>query len=201
MTEYTFRQYDWENPTFIEAVLEELLKGLLGEWLFYGPYVKRFGLHGDEWVLDFGCGSGICTRTIAKKLSPQGRITGVDISGYWIAKAQKRLADFANAECKRGDIRKMALPDAAYDLISIVHTLHDIHPAERQSTVDALVPKLKPGGRLFLYEPTRASHGMAVQEMRALMASAGLVEATSEERTSAFIGEFEKTRGREISPP
>lgn len=190
MTRDSFKQSDWENPSFLEAVIEDPLKALLGEALFYGPFVRRFGLTGDEWVLDFGCGGGVCARCIAKRLSPRGRVTGVDISGYWISKAQKRLERYPNAECVRGDVREIALPNQAYDVISIVHTLHDIHPAERQSTVDALAAKLKPGGGLYIYEPTRRTHGIAVDEIRQLLAHASLSEVAAEVRASAYVGEF-----------
>ena len=51
---------------------------------------------------------------------------------------------------------------------------------------------LKPGGRLWIWEPTRPSHGIPAKEVRSLMSQAGLQEVSAEEEKNSFKGIFMK---------
>ena len=68
----------------------------------------------------------------------------------------------------------------------------DIAAEIRQATVAALGALLKPGGRLWIWEPTRESHGMPVGEIRDLMASSGLTESARRISEKAYEGVFLK---------
>jgi cyclopropane fatty-acyl-phospholipid synthase-like methyltransferase len=189
---HDFKGYDFENPTTL-FILEDKLKGLLGGPLLYNPYFKTFGLKGNERVLDFGCGGGAGSRCLANLLNKDGHLICVDLSGYWIAKARKRLEKYSNVECKSGDIRELDIPDSLFDVISAIHVVHDIAPAERQDTVKTLSQKLKAGGLFFIKEPVKKSHGMLVEEIRTLMSDAGLNEIEHKETKSEYIGKYQKT--------
>jgi len=63
---------------------------------------------------------------------------------------------------------------------------------ERTETLRALAGVLKPHGRVWIWEPTRQSHGMPMQEIRRLMGEAGLREVSAETKGSSFKGIFEK---------
>ena len=192
MSGYEFKQVDFDHPSSL-FVLEDVLKGLLGGPLLYGPYIKTFGLRGDERVLDFGCGGGAGSRCLASFLNKDGHLTCVDVAAYWIEKARKRLRKYPNVECRAGDIRELDIADSSFDVVSVFHVIHDIAPPERQGTVDVLSRKLKADGRLFIREPIKTSHGMPVDEIRALMSSAGLKEAEHRQSKSEYSGRFEKT--------
>ena len=192
MSDREFKQVDFEHPSSL-FVLEDVLKGFLGGRLLYGPYVKTFGLRGDEKVLDFGCGGGAGSRCLASFLNKDGHLTCVDMSAFWIEKARKRLKKYPNVECRAGDIRALDIADSSFDVISVFHVIHDIAPAERQGAVDVLSRKMKAGGRLFIREPIKASHGMPADEIRALMSNAGLKEAEHRQTKSEYSGRFEKT--------
>lgn len=194
MTDYSFELVDFEHPSFL-FVLEDKVKGLLGIPFLYNPYIKGWGLNGDEKVLDFGCGGGVSSRCIAGYLKRGGSLTCVDTSNYWIKKAGKRLARYANVECLAGDIRELDIADDSFDVIAAIHVIHDIPPAERPATVKALAGKLKVGGKAFIWEPTKQSHGIAVSELRELFSAAGLREVSFEEKKSAYKGRYEKTAG------
>ena len=163
MKDYAYKQPDFDNPSFLFR-LEDKLKGFLGG-LLYKTYIKDFALKGDERVLDFGCGGAVESRFLLAHLKNGGQLTCVDTSRYWIQKAKKRLKKYANADCIAGDIRKLEIRDEFFDMIFTIHVIHDIPPGERQSIVDALVRKLKPGCAFFIWEPTKASHGMAAEEI------------------------------------
>jgi len=81
MSEYQFKQVDFENPSFL-FVLEDMLKNLIGGMLFYNSYYKTFGLKGNEKVLDFGCGGGTGAKYLMKFLNKSGHLTCVDVAHY-----------------------------------------------------------------------------------------------------------------------
>jgi ubiquinone/menaquinone biosynthesis C-methylase UbiE len=190
MAEYTFKQPDFENPSFLFR-LEDHLKGFLGRF-FYKSFINSFALRGTEHVLDFGCGGGVESQFVLKHLEEGGRVTCVDLSDYWIQRAKMRLRKYPNAVCIQGDIRKLDIPKKSFDVIFTIHVIHDILPEERQSTVDVLALKLKPGCPFYVWEPTKISHGMPAKEIKELFSNAGLEEQACEETKSSYRGKFVK---------
>ena len=191
MSEYQFKQVDFEHPSCL-FVLEDMVKGLIGGLLFYKPYFRTFGLKGNVKVLDFGCGGGVGAKYLSEFLSEQGHLTCIDTSSFWINKAKKRLKKYPNAECKLGDIKNLDIPDSSFDVISIIHVIHDIAPADRQHITTALSHKLKTGGILFIKDRIGESHGMPVDELRTLLSNAGLKEISHKETKSEYIGKYRK---------
>jgi ubiquinone/menaquinone biosynthesis C-methylase UbiE len=192
MKEFDPSGFDFDNPSALFR-FEDNLKGLLGGPLYYAPYFKsRGGFRGDEQVLDFGCGGGVSTRSIAAELNRGGSVTGVDISSYFSERARKRVARYPSARILHGEITELALKPQSFDLVSIVHVIHDIPRAKRSATVQTLGALLKLNGRLWIWEPTRPSHGMPADEIRALMEKADLREVSAEVQGNAFKGVFEK---------
>jgi len=189
MNEYKFKQVDFENPSFL-FIVEDMLKSLIGDRLFYNSYFKNFGLKGDEKVLDFGCGGGTGAKYLIKFLNEDGHLTCVDVANYWINKAKKRLEKYSNVECKSGEIGELNIHDFLYDVISIIHVIHDIEPTKRQDTINILAQKLKKDGTLFIREPIRKSHGMPVKEIQTLLSNAGLKETQHTENKYEYKGKF-----------
>ena len=173
-------------------MLEDMLKGLLGGALLYNSCFMAFGLKGNEMVLDFGCGGGVGSRCLATLLDKGGRVTCVDISHYWIAKARKRLSKYSNVECEAGDIRELDIPDSSFDIISGIHVVHDMAPKDRQDMVKTLSLKLQAGGLLFIREPVKA-RGMPVEEIQTFLSDAGLKEIEHKEAKSEYMGIYQKS--------
>jgi len=189
MEEYRFKQVDFENPSLL-FVLEDKLRSLMGGRFLYRAYIDTFQLKGDEKVLDFGCGGGAGSRCLANRLGPKGHLTCVDISSRWIAIAQRRLRRYRNVKCTCGDIRTLEILDSSFDVVSMVHVIHDIAPQERQGIVAALSRKLKAGGTLFIREPIKTSHGMPVEEIHLLLSRAGLEETRQRQTKSEYMGKY-----------
>jgi ubiquinone/menaquinone biosynthesis C-methylase UbiE len=155
----------------------------------YKRYVNSFGLAGSESVLDYGSGSGRISRHIAERLlQGNGHLTCVDVSQVWFETIQRRLKKYRNVDFELGDIAALDIADNVYDIVVIHFVLHHIAKEERQEKVDILARKLKPHGRLFIREPTRAEHGTPPAEIRALMSAAGLHERESR-MTRSLMGE------------
>ncbi len=189
MTDHEFKPMDFENPSFW-FVLEDVLKGLIGGRLLYRPYFKTFGLKGNERVLDFGCGGGVGSKCLAAMLKTDGHLTCVDTSDYWIRKATKRLKKYPHVECIAGDIRKLDIPDHSFDVISVIHVIHDIAPEQRQDVVNALCLKLKGDGTVYVRERIGKSHGMPIEEIPALFSNAGMGAVEHSETKSEYKGVF-----------
>jgi ubiquinone/menaquinone biosynthesis C-methylase UbiE len=189
MSEYKYKQIDFDNPSAM-FVFEDILKSLIGGPLLYDPYFKTFELNGDEQVLDFGCGGGAGSRCLRKILKNNGHLTCVDISGYWIKRAEGRLGKYPDVSCLAGDIRKLDLIDNSFDVINIFHVIHDIAPEDRQGTINALARLLSKNGKVFIREPIKQSHGMPISEIRELFSNAGFAEARFNENKSEYRGVF-----------
>jgi ubiquinone/menaquinone biosynthesis C-methylase UbiE len=131
-------------------------------------------------------------------LSPEGLLSCVEISPYWIEKARQRLKVFTNIEYLQGVITRMTVPENHFDAVIIHFVLHDIEPASRIDVVSALAKVIRPEGTLFIREPAKPNHGMPLSEIRALMQSAGLREihtgcTRSWQRTWICEGRFKKS--------
>lgn len=158
-------------------------------------YIKKLGFHGNEKVLDLGCGSGSISRHLAKALDHGGFLTCVDISDFWVDVAKKRLRKYHNIEFKVGDLIKMDLKNSSYDILFIRYALHEIFPNfpdRREKVFLEAVKKLKNDGKVFIREPIKTSHGMPFYEIKSLMSKANLKEISSKINKSEFTGIFVK---------
>jgi SAM-dependent methyltransferase len=190
MSQADFIVPDFEHPSMLFKI-EDKLKALLGAPLLYDKYYSTFKLKGNETVLDFGCGGGTGSRCLAQLLNRNGKLICLDTSAYWTEKARRRLSIYPNVTVISGNIDEANLPDASINIITAIHVIHDIHPSLRLPTVKSLSAKLKPGGRFYIKEPVRESHGIPVVELRKIFTRAGLEEIqqhiTPKEYTGAFV--------------
>jgi len=102
----------------------------------------RLDLHGDETVLDAGCGSGRITQALIERL-PDGHVIAVDLSGSMVAAARQRLGD--GADVRQADLLDLELSEPV-DAILSTATFHWIPDHDR--LFHALHALLRPGGRL-----------------------------------------------------
>ena len=104
--------------------------------------------------IDLGCGTGAFTR----RLQPlQLQLTGVDISPRSIERAQQQ----GGADYLVGDICDVRLPSQSYDFAVMSGVLHHFPVAAiRVRALKEALRLLKPGGRLFSYDPNALSPSM-----------------------------------------
>lgn len=144
----------FQEPGLFEVKLTLFLGNTLVS-SHYKNYIDELDIRGDETILDYGSGSGVCSRHLAQRLIKEGgHLTCVDVSHVWIEVIQKTLKKFPNIDYKFGHIQDVDIQSESYDAIFIHFVLHDIVHAERLEIMKHLVPKLKKGGKLFLREPT-----------------------------------------------
>jgi trans-aconitate 2-methyltransferase len=78
--------------------------------------------HGDEIIMDAGCGSGLLTRQLAKKV-PRGKVYAVDIDSNMVRQARKNLQLFDNVEVIEFSFTDVRLPQRL-DVIFSNSALH-----------------------------------------------------------------------------
>jgi trans-aconitate 2-methyltransferase len=126
---------EWDADTYDRVADVQLTWGL--------AVLSRLSLHGDETVLDAGCGSGRLTEKLVERL-PRGRVLAVDASEDMVRKARERLGD--RARVWQGDLAELELDapvDAAFSN-AVFHWLPD-----HRRLFERLYAALAPGGRLI----------------------------------------------------
>lgn len=125
-------------------------------------YLDLLGLAPGERVLDVGCGSGVVTRDLARRVAPGGRAIGLDPSAALLTVAAERAADAGLAEqieWREGDARALPFADGAFDAAIAVTALCHIPDGER--AVPELVRVVRPGGRVGVFDRDNDSYIIA----------------------------------------
>ena len=116
--------------------------------------IGKQALHGNEKILDFGCGDGKISAEISR-LVPQGSVTGVDISSEMVQFAKIKFPAYAYPNLEFQKSNSLILDDIpghhAYDMICSFCVFHQV--AQPLDLLKQLKDHLKPGGRLVLVIP------------------------------------------------
>lgn len=107
----------WNGPAgraWIEA--QDILDGMFQP--FEERLVQAMPAASGGWVLDVGCGTGSTTLALARRLGPQRRAVGIDLSAPMLALAQKRAEqEGVPAEFIRADAQTYAFEPDRFDWI------------------------------------------------------------------------------------
>jgi arsenite methyltransferase len=103
-----------------------------------------------EVVLDLGSGGGMDAVAAARRVGPDGRVIGLDMSAEMrqLARANAAKAGVANAYFIDGDMEDVPLPEASVDVV-ISNCVLPVLPDKRRALGEAY-RVLRPGGRLAL---------------------------------------------------
>ena len=81
----------------------------LGQYRWGQQVLEWRKWHGNEIVMDAGCGSGLLTKQLAKKV-PIGKVYAVDIDSNMIKQARNNLELFDNVEIVQSSFTDIRLP-------------------------------------------------------------------------------------------
>jgi SAM-dependent methyltransferase len=101
-------------------------------------------------ILDFGCGVGLLAEFIRQAL-PNAELHAYDESVEMVTDARRRAVDSRQPACDRFTTDRRSL-DLDYDLIVVANVLHHVDPDRRAAVVSELARRLRPTGRLAIFE-------------------------------------------------
>ena len=128
--------------------------------MFYeGPLLRRLGgtVQGGT-VLEIGCGRGAGIEVIFRHFGA-AYVCGLDLDALQIERARKGLESkyAGRVSFMQGDAEQLPFADASFDAVFDFGALHHVPNWQRSLTEVRRV--LKPGGKFFFEEVTRAALG------------------------------------------
>jgi ubiquinone/menaquinone biosynthesis C-methylase UbiE len=145
-------------------------------------------------IADFGCGTGMSTRRLAKNHPQADAVVGIDLSPYFIA-VGKRLLELSPAsfhdggpwvstiepdsriQYMVGDISAALtqqvpqLKEGSVDVVNVQFVLHELPPHAARDVVDEACRLLQPQGQLWICEMDFESPAYASQRSNPLLFS------------------------------
>ncbi len=110
-----------------------------------------FTFNGNERVLEIGCGPGVMTEVISKKV-PQGSVVGIDMSEGMIdyARQMAEKNHLTSVDFAVGNAQELPFCEE-FDAICSFTAFHWIR--NKQKTFEGMYKSLKKGGRIFILVP------------------------------------------------
>ena len=107
-------------------------------------------LNPGETIVDIGCGAGMDLLLAARRVGPQGKAIGVDMTNAMVERARNGalLAGLENVEVRKGDATELPLANASVDAV-ISNGVLNLVP-EKEKAFQEILRVLRPGGRLQL---------------------------------------------------
>jgi arsenite methyltransferase len=86
----------------------------------------------DAQVLDLGCGAGLDSLILARRLGATGRVVGIDFSEAMLMRARKAAATYGvKVTFCEGDAERLPLDDASVD-VAFVNGIFNLNPARSE---------------------------------------------------------------------
>jgi ubiquinone/menaquinone biosynthesis C-methylase UbiE len=144
----TATRHGWQLEEDSAGAYERYLVPLLFD-AGAGALLDRLEVKPGQRVLDLACGTGIVARHAARRVGPDGEVTGVDVNPGMLAVAREAAAGGGTTvRFQQASAEDLPLPDASIDVACCQQGLQFF--ADRSAAVAQLHRVLAPGGRLGL---------------------------------------------------
>lgn len=139
LSEHSARVYDFQVELLFFGTMDVMRRMALAQLVD--------GLRGlpAPRVLDVACGTGRLLRQIQIAL-PAARPFGVDLSPFYVQRAQTLGAKLPGASLLVGNAEALPLADSTFDAVSCGFLFHEMPHDARRRSVRELARVLKPGG-------------------------------------------------------
>lgn len=116
--------------------------------------VTYLDLKPGDFVVDLGCGTGLCFPLLMEKIGPNGKLLGVDISTEMLSVAEERVksSGWSNVELIHSDIEEFEFPTEINGLIS---TGVFGYLGERAKVVEKIYKSLVNNGHVVIVDGKR----------------------------------------------
>ncbi len=84
--------------------------------------VAHYGIKPGDRILDVGCGKAFLLYDFTQAV-PGVEVVGIDVSEYGLTNAKEEMRPFL----KRASAAELPFPDASFDLVFSINTLHNLH--------------------------------------------------------------------------
>jgi ubiquinone/menaquinone biosynthesis C-methylase UbiE len=111
----------------------------------------RPGMH----FLDVGCGTGWAVGEVARLAGGKGEFYGVDLSPKMIEKAEENFRGRSEMHFLQANVESIPLEGDFFDAMICTNSFHH-YPRPERALVE-MQRLLKPGGKLFILDPTADS--------------------------------------------
>jgi len=121
-------------------------------------YLDALGELGGQRVLDVGCGTGVVTRDLARRVGPAGSATGVDPTQVFVEVAERlRVKQGLDNACFAvQDGRSLPFADATFDLVTAITVL--CHVPDRADMLREMARVTRPGGTVLIVDGEYAAN-------------------------------------------
>jgi len=115
---------------------------------------EQLALHGEEQVLDIGCGTGTLTRDIANALSNKSRslCIGLDAAEEMVKMARLKSSKIPNIQFDAAIAEELPYPSGKFDAVVSTFFFHHIHFELKKEVLAEVARVLKPGGRFIVID-------------------------------------------------
>jgi len=108
-------------------------------------------IHAEARVLDLGCGAGLDTLILARRVGATGRVVGIDFSEAMLMRAREAAALYrVNATFCQGDAERLPLEAASID-VALVNGIFNLNPA-RAEIFRELARVVRASGHVYVAE-------------------------------------------------
>jgi len=149
-----------------------------------------------DTVLDLGSGGGIDCFLAARKVGPQGRVIGVDMTPEMINRARRNAeaGGFKNVEFHQGEIEALPVENDSVNLV-ISNCVINLSP-DKPKVYSEIYRVLKPGGTVSIsdivaYKPLTEEWQKNLEALASCVSGAALIEELQKIMTSIGFADIQ----------
>lgn len=128
-------------------------------------FLSLAGVRAGMRVLDVGCGTGVVTRDVARRVGARGTVVGVDPSGALLAVARRRTRleeSGAQPKFRRGDGLALPFASASFDVALAVTVLLHVPGSDR--VLEEMARVVRPGGYVAVLDQDLGTFALDVPD-------------------------------------